>query len=808
VEAFISRLNSGKNLEIDNTTITARLANNTIDFQLNIKDPAARDKYNINGVVTQPGNGIYEINLRPDSLLLNYDAWTISPNNRIRLGGAGINANDVVLQKNGQQLRMNSLSAGGNAPLDVTFSDFQLETLVGFVHTDSTLAHGRMNGKITLTDLATAPAFVGDLSIDDLLIKTDTVGNLRIVANNRTANNYYADVTLTGRGNDVKMTGNYYVRPNNMSSFDLDLNIRSMQLSSAQAFTGGAIREASGTINGSFDVSGTLARPVVNGELNFNNTRFNFAMLNSYFHINGEKLRVNRSGVHFDRFQISDSANNPLTLDGIAATSNFSDYDFDMRIRARNFKMLSSTKKDNDLFYGHLFFNTDLILNGTSALPHIEGRLVVNENTKMTVVLPQREPGVVEREGIVEFVDFNAPLNDSLFLARYDSLNQSKITGMDVSVNIEVNPEAEFNLIIDEGNGDFLNVKGEALLNAGIDPSGKVTLVGSYDLEEGAYELTFNFLRRRFEIEQGSRIVWEGEPTSATVDLRAKYVADAAPLDLVKNQIGELEGAARNIYLQKLPFEVYLSMEGELMKPQIEFDIVLPADGNYMVSNDVITNVRTRLDQLRQEEGEMNKQVFSLLLLNRFVAENPFNTITSGPTVGTLARQSVSKLLTEQLNRLADDLVAGVDLNFDVISSEDYTTGQREDRTDLNVGLSKQLLNDRLKISIGSNFELDGPANSNYNASNIAGNVALDYQLSRDNRYVLRAYRKNEYEGVIDGYLIETGVGFIITLDYNRFSQIFKKRRTRAQRNPNNQEQPPTQQPASTPPPVREPENK
>src|SRR6185295_16946310 len=128
--------------------------------------------------------------------------------------------------------------------------------------------------------------------------------------------------------------------------------------------------------------------------------------------------------------------------------------------------------------------------------------------------------------------------------------------------------------------------------------------------------------------------------------------------------------------------------------------------------------------------------------------------------------------LTEQLNRLADDLVAGVDLSFDVLSSEDYTTGERRDRTDLNVGVSKKLLNDRLTVSVGSNFELEGPRNSGQQSSNIAGNVALDYQVSRDNRYLLRAYRKNEYQGVIEGYIIETGVGFIITVDYNRFREI------------------------------------
>jgi hypothetical protein len=95
----------------------------------------------------------------------------------------------------------------------------------------------------------------------------------------------------------------------------------------------------------------------------------------------------------------------------------------------------------------------------------------------------------------------------------------------------------------------------------------------------------------------------------------------------------------------------------------------------------------------------------------------------------------------------------------------------------------------RLTVSVGSNFELEGPQNSKQQSSNIAGDIALDYQISRDNRYLLRAYRKNEYEGVIDGYIIETGVGFIITVDYNNFRQIFISKRERDQRRRMRQQQ-------------------
>jgi hypothetical protein len=312
-------------------------------------------------------------------------------------------------------------------------------------------------------------------------------------------------------------------------------------------------------------------------------------------------------------------------------------------------------------------------------------------------------------------------------------------------------------------------------------------MVGNYTLEEGSYQISFNFLKRKFDIVKGSTITWTGEPTSAQLNVTAVYVANTAPLDLVADQISASTPALRNTYLQKLPFEVHLNLTGELLKPVIDFDIILPQDQNYGVSNDIVTLVQARLNQIREDEGEINKQVFSLLLLGRFVGENPFESSGDAFSAGSYARQSVSRLLTEQLNSLASGLIGGVDLNFDVASTDDYTTGDRRSRTDLNVGLSKRLLNDRLKVTVGSNFQIEGPQNSNQRSNNIAGNIAVEYQLSRDGRYMLRFYRDNEYQGVVDGYIIETGVSFILSVDYNRITELFRKRRQRVTRSGNPQ---------------------
>jgi len=781
VNASVANIQSGTSLNVYATSLNATIANNKIDFTLLNKDKAAKNKYRISGLLEQPSKGQYAFALKPDSLMLNYDKWTVNNDNKIVYDGKGINISKFDLGKDNQHLSLNSQSPAPDAPVDVNFKDFRLATLSAFIKQDSLFIDGTLNGKATLNDLMTQPNFTSDLTVNNLAMNKDTLGDLRLQVNNTQANTFAADVLLSGRGNDVQLQGSYFMKPGNQSSFDLVADIRQLQIHSLEGATNQAIRDATGTVNGKLSITCNLDKPQVNGDINFNKTRFNLGMLNSYFSIDQEKIAFNPEGIKFNTFTIVDSSGNKAVLDGTAYTGDFQHYKFDLTLHARDFHALSTTKKNNKLYYGQLYFTTNLTIKGTELAPVVDGNLTINDKTKLTVVLPQEEPGIEEREGIVKFINANAPPNDFDLINAEDSLNRTSATGMDVSVNIEIKKEAELSLIIDEGNGDLLNVRGEALLNAGIDPSGKITLTGSYELEDGSYQLTFNLLKRKFDIQKGSKIIWKGEPTEAEVDLTAVYIANTAPLDLVKDQLEGSVATIRNTYLQKLPFEVDLKMKGALMKPTITFDILLPDNKNYNVSKNIVELVNQKLTDLRKEPSELNKQVFALLLLTRFVTENPFQSSGSGMTAESFARASVSKLLTEQLNQLASDLIKGVDINFDVISQDDdYTSGERASKTDLNVALSKRLLNDRLTVTVGSNFELEGAQNTGRQSTNLAGNVALDYQLSKDGRYMLRAYRKNDYQGIIEGYIIETGIGFILTVDYNHFREIFMSAKQRA----------------------------
>jgi hypothetical protein len=764
----VATIESGS-LKIPFTSLSGKVENNILDYALEVKDAKDKQQYFIAGEFkAEDSKNIFKIDA--ENFVLNYDKWNIDSENAVEFGGKRLYVNKFFLENSGNELKIQSQGTQDNAPLQVDFVNFKIETIMNMVKKDKLLMQGLINGNAVAENVMTKPTFTSDIKIDDFAFKGEPVGDIAVKVDNKTNDLLNANVELTGEDNDVNLTGTYSIANGNLD-FNLDLN--KLNIKSIQGFSMDNIKDGTGYLSGNFKITGNASAPKVNGELNFNDAGFRVTKLDSYFKTKEEKITLQNDVITFDSFTLNDENDNKLTINGTIKSADYTNFDFGLTVVADDFRAIHSKEKDNDLFYGDLILDAKLNVKGTLENPIVGGTIKIKDETKFSVVLPQSDPSIADREGIVEFVD-----EDNLYLKQTaemkEKLDQSELLGMDVNVAISIDKEADLTLVIDKGNGDYLNLKGVAELTGGIDPSGKTTLTGKYEFSDGAYEMNFNMIRRKFNIQKGSYIIWNGEPTMANVNITAIYKVDAAPIDLLGNQLGNDSQTIKNTYKQKIPFQTLLKMNGELMKPEITFDIVLP-DGNYDVSSAIVETTQQKLEQLRQEPAELNKQVFALLLLNRFIGENPFASESGGTSAESLARQSVSKILSQQLNDLAGELISGVQLEFDLESTDDYTTGTRENRTDLNVGVSKKLLDDRLKVTVGSSFAVEGQERANEESTNIAGDVALDYQLTKDGRYMLRAYRKNEYQVAVEGQVIETGVAFIITMSYNKFRELFHK---------------------------------
>lgn len=764
----VDEIKAGSSLDLLYTSISGSAQNNKLNISLQVRDAAKKERYRIAGVVSVlPGE--YQFSFLQNGLLLNYMEWSVAADNAIQFGSKGILAKDFSISNSNQVLSVNSASQQMNSPMTIDFKNFHIETLTRIAQQDSLQVGGVINGNAQISNFQTSPQFTSALTINDFSFKTDTVGNIAIKVNNQTPNAFAANISITGKGNHVDMDGMYYTKPD--SRFDLNLNIVALNMKSIEGFSFGNIRNAKGTITGKLKISGTPSAPTVLGDIDFNQVGFNVAMLNSYFSMPNESIKFNNDGILFNDFTLVDSTGNKAVVTGNIYTKNFSDPGFALNIHMDNFRVINSTQADNQLYYGKLYLNSDVNIKGDLNKPFVDANLTVNDKTDLTIVLPTSDPSIEDRKGVVVFFDENAPKLDSILLAkRLDSLKKTSLTGLDVNATINIDKNANFNIIIDPTSGDVVQIKGEAHLNGGIDPSGKTSLTGTYTVNQGSYNLSYATVKRKFNFKKGSTITWAGDPTLANINLTATYVANVPPIDLVSDQLGSSQNST--MYKQKLPFNVNLMLQNQLLTPKISFDIILP-DSTYSVSQDVINTVDSRLSQIRQDTNEMNKQVLGVLVLGHFIGDNPLQSQGGGTSVNGIVRNSVSSLLTAQLNQLAGNLIAGVQLSFNVTSGADYSSGTQTNRTDLNVGLSKQFFSDRIQVTVGNNFNLEG-AQPGENTTDIAGDISVAYKLSADGRYLLRVYRRDNYI-IIQGEVVETGVAFSLTYDYNHFKELFAK---------------------------------
>jgi hypothetical protein len=87
-------------------------------------------------------------------------------------------------------------------------------------------------------------------------------------------------------------------------------------------------------------------------------------------------------------------------------------------------------------------------------------------------------------------------------------------------------------------------------------------------------------------------------------------------------------------------------------------------------------------------------------------------------------------------------------------------------------------MDNRMTVTIGKNFTLgEDQASYQNNMQQYIPDITSTYKLSKDGRYRIKAYQKNEYDTVVEGYFTETGVAFTIELDYNKFKELTQRRK-------------------------------
>jgi translocation and assembly module TamB len=763
--------------QVRKTSLIGEVSNNTATFNATFKDSVNKDRHAVAGLL-QSVNNQYQIRLKKSGLFLNYTSWQVDTTGYLQYGNAGLLVRNFNIYRGQERLSVNSITDIPNGPINVTTDSLDIQNFVTLFSSDSTLATGKIDGKILLSNYMATPSFTGDIAIKNFRFKKIEIGDINVNAFSETPTKITLKTTINSANNDLSLSGSYYLKTKN--SLDLNLNINKLGAETIEAFSLGMLRRAKGILSGKTTIKGSTTSPQLDGDLGFDKVAFDVSQLGSRYLIDQQKLIFNGQTIRVNQFIVSDTLNQPLKLNGTVVLTNIPLVKYDLTVEAKNIMVLNSTRKDNDFFYGKGFVDANLTLHGVSKKAKIEGDIKLRENSKISIIMPS-EDDLSNGEGVVEFVNRKNVTKDSI---KKDTTITDVFVNTfvsEIALDIVADDKSELTIVVDEINGDNLVVKGNARLNAGINANGQYFVFGTYDLTEGNYGLTYEVLKRQFLIQKGSNIIWTGDPKNADVNITAIYSTSTDPFKLMTNETN----SNQDIYRQKMNFDVLLTMSGKLSKPDPSFKIELSKEQNLTVSQEVIKAVKTRLAILNEgsengDKANIDKQVFALLILNRFFSDKSsdfFSNSGGGVNAEAIARQSVSKLLSNQLDQLASDFIKGVNLDVNLSSSQDYFNGETAKRTDLGLGLSKGFFNDKIEVKVGRNFELENTSKISQNPSEVFDNVTVNYKLSNDGRYLFKVFRKNQFQSVLEGFIVETGVGFTVTMEYGKFKEIFAKKK-------------------------------
>lgn len=753
-----------KNMLLDTLTIDAlqfagKIENDSIYSALQILNSKNENKYVLGGVFRSQDNN-FRFRFLQDQVMLNYSEWSVADDNYLEFSNRGLVAHNFAIEKEPERIAL--VTTVKDSTLSLEFRQVQLSNLTRIVR-GVMPASGMLDGNLKFTSAASG-RFSSALKISDLEILEKPFGDLTL-ALSHAGDRYTIDLAVTDQGSNLTAKG-YYVSNPTTSSFDLTADFSPLNLQAIEPLSFGQLQNVKGRATGTLKLTGTFDKPSIRGTINFRDASFKSTYLNSTFTLNNETISFNEQGIRLDNFTITDTRKNDAVIDGVILTEAYRDFRFNLRLTTRNFQVLNTTEEDNSMYYGKVKLNAKARITGNSKRPRVDVTVGFSDDTNLTYVVPQAQKSVMEQKGVVEFVDKDAYKDP--FLANLDLSDTIRNTfaGINLSANLELNDRETLNIVIDPVTGDKLTIKGNATLTLDMTSSGNMSLTGRYEITEGTYNFSFyKLVKREFSIIKGGSLTWSGDPLNAQIDIRASHLVETSPIDLVATQTND--PSALNTYRQRLPFYVYLDIKGQLLAPMISFKIDMPVDKQSAFGGTIYAKI---LD-INSRESDVNKQVFALLILRRFISENPLES-QGGSDIANTTRTSVSRLLSDQLNRLSEN-VKGVQLSLDIKSYEDYSTGQAQGNTQVQLGVSKSLLNDRLVVKLSGNVSVEGENTTQRDASDYIGDLALEYKLTSDGRFRITGFRTSNYD-MIDGELTETGVGLLYVKDYNTLKELFK----------------------------------
>jgi translocation and assembly module TamB len=752
---------------IKNILIATKFKNQESNFLFNIKDDNNTVKYSIEADIAYKDSS-YIAKLIPEKLILNQKHWFVDPNNQVIFNkNKELSVQSAIISNEKQMINLELI----NNHLKLNFKEFDVQNITNIVEykDDSITLKGNLNGFIDAYNLQEEPTVKSKIDINNLTFKEEYLGNFKSKVNIKPNEKSNFSLNLRNDKNSIFLDGDI---THNNGKNNLKAKLET-DISKAEVFSdlvSEYILGLNGEIKGDLEINGEIRRPQINGQLKFEDLSMTLKSWDTFLNTNGT-ISVKDNQIGFKNLFISDSLENQFSIKGNIDIRNFTNPEFNLKLKTTDFLLINNEDEKDESIQGKLLVGLDILTSGSLSNLIVKSDVTINENTDIMYVVPGKSLELITDDGIVEFSSFNNLKDTIIASVRRQFIADSvisKFEGIDLNVNLKINPKAQFSINLNPNSGDITSFKLNGNLEYKHNNSQKGNLNGILELEEGYYQLSYyGLIKKRFEYDPGSSINWSGNVMDGDLNFSARNMVRTNSIGLVS---GEISSAEKSMYNQQLPYEVVLKINDRISYPTISFGIDLP--DRYKNDNQTIA---TKINMLNQAgmESELNKQVFALLVGGTFIPENPdiYDESSGSNFATTAAINSVNSIMTQQLNKLTGQFIKNFDVDMGVNTFDDYTSGQANMMTQLDVRISKKMFNNRLSAEFVSHIDLEGTNNTPQEQSTDGmSEFTVNYQITKSPNYGIKIFRENGYD-LFDGEIQNSGIGFIFIKDFDHFKK-------------------------------------
>ena len=305
-------------------------------------------------------------------------------------------------------------------------------------------------------------------------------------------------------------------------------------------------------------------------------------------------------------------------------------------------------------------------------------------------------------------------------------------------------------LLMDKQSGDYIALNGSGSLRASYYNKGAFEMYGNYLIDHGVYKLTIqNVIKKDFLFQQGSTIVFGGDPYNSALNMKAKYTVTGVPLSDL-----EIGNSFKN---NNVRVDCMMNITGTPESPHVEFDLDLPTLG---------TDMKQMIRSLINSEEEMNQQVIYLLAIGRFYNQRETRSNEQQSQTSLAMQSLLSGTVSQQINNVLSSLTNNSNWNFGANIStgdEGFYNAEYEGI------LSGRLLNNRLLI----NGQFGYRDNATTNNSSFIGDFDIRYLLFPNGNLAVRVYNQTNDRYFTRNSLNTQGLGVILKRDFNGLKDLF-----------------------------------